>query len=97
MVACCLKGTYLGFSVGPSKEDSSWDKALKKYADRAVTWGAIHQGLHIGIYAYNTYVVSVLSYLAQLEQPPEKSHRIEKATLRTIALRLGNWVSQEDI
>ena len=69
-VAVSYRGTYLGFAVGPEKGDSSWDKPIQKYIDRVRTWGVVGQGLHIGIYAYNTYAASVLSFPAQLEAPP---------------------------
>ncbi|CAK0840352.1 unnamed protein product, partial [Prorocentrum cordatum] len=88
-------GVYLGFAVGPRKGDSSWDKALKKYAERATTWANVHQGLHIGIFACNVCAVSVLSFLAQLENPPPRVRALETATLRKVAPGPGNWVSKD--
>ncbi len=31
---CDSKGTYLGFAIGPDKGHLTWDKALKKAAER---------------------------------------------------------------
>ena len=74
--------TYLGFVIGPGKGDSSWDKACRKYFQRVWLWSAQKQGLHISIYAYNTLAISVLSFLAQLEEPPTEVLDTELMMLR---------------
>ena len=89
--------TYLGFATGPGKGDSSWDNACRKYVQRVWLWSAQKQGLHISIYAYNILAISVLSFLAQLEQPPKKVLGAELMMLRKAASGPGNWVSAEDL
>ena len=35
---------YLGFVIGPGKQDTSWDEPLKKYLCRAKAWGQLEWG-----------------------------------------------------
>jgi hypothetical protein len=62
-------GTYLGFSVGPGKLDSSWDKPTKKFLERVRQWQGMQLGLQYDALAYNAFGMSVLSYICQLESP----------------------------
>ena len=48
--------TYLGFAVGPTRGQRSWDKALQKMLDRARVWRAIGGGMLIYINAYRMYI-----------------------------------------
>ena len=90
------QGTYLGFVTGPGKEEKSWKKAEAKFLQRATLWGNQGAGLHIGIFAYNTFAVSVLTFLAQLERPPSGVRASEAKAIRNIAIGPGNWISCED-
>jgi hypothetical protein len=71
---------YLGYATGPGKGDSSWQKANNKFRDRVCLWGSQHLGLQYAAMTYNVYAVSVLMYVAQLEEPH-------------IALKNGAWLS----
>ena len=90
-------GTYLGFATGPGKGNRSWDKPLQKYMARLDTWPWSELDLQYAATAYNTYVASVLSYVGQLETPPEQVMQQEQVALRTTACGPGNWAIPEDI
>ena len=62
---------YLGFMVGLGKQQQSWRAPLLKYSQRSVEWGRARLGLHMTLRAYRVYVISVLMFVAQLEDPPE--------------------------
>lgn len=68
-LAIQLHGTYLGFEQGPGKEGISWQKPIVKYLRRCSNWSHIHQGLYFATAAYNTFIASVLMFIAQLEVP----------------------------
>ena len=63
------KGKFLGFIVGPYREEDSWIEPMRKYLDRTIMWAGRGLGLHLGVMAYNTFAVSVLGFVAQLEPP----------------------------
>ena len=96
-VAVSFWGTYLGFAVGPEKRDRSWVKALQRFKDRIVMWNWSGLGLHYAATAYNTYAISVLSYIGQLELPPARVTEAEHSALRKAAPGPGNWMKSEDL
>ena len=92
-----LSGTYLGFRIGPNKNDSSWSAPTAKYLDRS-TMGEDHAlGLHYDVYAYNTLAASVLGFIGQLENPPEATLQAEGEALHRVIKGPGHtWASKED-
>jgi len=82
---------YLGFTEGPGKGDKSWDKPLNKFSRRCREWGTVGEGLQFGAIAFNTFAASVLGYIAQLEDPPLASTKIEAQGLRLIVPGPGEW------
>ena len=78
-------GKYLGFMVGPGKGHRSWDKPLRKFSARATLWGSQALGLHYGARAYNTFALPVLSFVFQLEDPPDEAFRAEAHALACAA------------
>jgi hypothetical protein len=89
--------TYLGYTAGPGKGDSSWQKANQKFRDRVGLWGSQHLGLQYAALTYNVYAVSVLAYVAQLEEPPDSTYSIEAWGLTKSAVGPSpNWASAED-
>ena len=89
--------TYLGFATGPGKMNHSWDKAFAKYTERIRAWGWAALGLQYAATAYNIYVMSVLSFVAQLEEPPERILHAELHGLRRVARGPGNWAKPSDL
>lgn len=92
-----LTGKYLGFWIGPGKGRQSWEKPLAKFHSRLRDWQWSEMGLHAAIGTYNTYVLPVLLFVAQLEPPPTTVIQAEKAALRRIAPGPGNWCSPADL
>ena len=84
---------YLGFSLGPDCADKAWDKACKKYLDRARTWGSIGAGLFHTLAAYRTYVLPVLSFVAQLAGVPSNWERLEQNACKLLFPGPRCWIS----
>ena len=54
-------------------------------------------GLQYSAMVYNTFGMSVLTYVSQLERPPEWIWEKEKAALRTAAKGPGFWAIPNDL
>ena len=90
-------GKYLGFMVGPEKGDSSWEGPTEKFLQRCQLWEAQGTGLCYHATAYSTFAVSTLSYVSQLEAPPEHTLRAEVQGLRKVIKGPGQWAQPEDL
>ena len=88
---------YLGFMTGPGKQHHSWEKAIEKCKDRACLWGSQSLGLQYAAKTYNVFAVSVMSFLAQLEELPPDVHDVEARVLRKVAPGPGFWASPQDL
>jgi hypothetical protein len=96
-VQVVTKGRYLGFMTGPGKGDLSWDEASVKYEGRVTVWAHQQLGLHGAALTYNVFALSVLTFLAQLENPPEKVMDAELKMLRSAAPGPGVWCLPADL
>ena len=67
-----FSAAYLGFVLGPERQAKSWAKALRKYDERAAIWRAIGGGMALSLAAYSTYILPVVSFLAQLDDVPDE-------------------------
>eukprot|EP00973_Karenia_brevis_P032193 4438100-Karenia_brevis.AAC.1 len=76
---------YLGFMLGPEKAEESWTAALDKFMSRATSWCQLKAGMHSSTLAYNTFVFSVLGFVAQLERVPSRAFLEEQRALRMMA------------
>jgi hypothetical protein len=90
-------GKYLGVQVGPGRGDKSWDAALEKYEKRAEVWSRLPVGLLKSIQHYRYFVFSVLSFMMQVEEVPERALALEIAALRRFAPGPGNWIRPKDM
>ena len=90
-------GTYLGFKVGPGKGSTSWDKPLCKFHDRVNKWKCMGAGMQYATVAYNVFAVSVLSYIAQLEEVPQSVLDAERRCLLRMFPGPGTWIDHEDL
>ena len=91
------KGKYLGFYVGPGKGESSWTEPSSKYLERCRLWGDQGLGLHYHTVAYNTFAVSTLSYISQLEEVPQQVKELEKEGLKKAIKGPNKWAEPEDL
>ena len=95
IVAVAGSAKYLGFVEGPDEGDKSWDGPCLKYTKRATLWGSQPVGLYYSATAYNTFAMSVLSYVAQLENPPEQITELEEKALRRVAPGPGRAIPSD--
>ena len=87
----------MGFAVGPERNSQLWSKALAQYFENARRWSCIGGGLHYATIAYNSFVISPLSFLWQLANLPPEALRIEDAALRMAAPGPGFWCVSADL
>ena len=92
-----FSSVYLGFAVGPRKGDSSWTKPAAKFMERVYLWRQLHLGLQFDAMVYNTFGMSTLAYICQLESPPPWVLEREEETLRIVAPGPGNWATPDDL
>ncbi|CAK0898228.1 unnamed protein product [Prorocentrum cordatum] len=92
-----LKGKYLGFIIGPAKEEESWREPLEKYVSRCRVWYNIGEGLQYSALVYNTFVASVLTFVMQLERLPDESLTRESQVLQQMAKGPGGWFLIADL
>ncbi|CAK0844109.1 unnamed protein product [Prorocentrum cordatum] len=95
-VAVQDSSTYLGFLEGPGKRGGSWSKASGQCLDRCTLWGSAPLGLQHSARTYDMFGMSVLGFLAQLEQPPPEVLKAEVQAARKSAAGPMNWIIPED-
>ena len=83
---------YLGVVVGPEKGERSWNGPLAKYIHRARLWGRVGAGLHITTRAYMVYIITVLTFVAQLEVPPDAFDNEERKACRLLFKGPHAWI-----
>jgi len=90
-------GAYLGFVLGPGRCNKSWEKPLKKYISRCKSWSMVKAGLQYATIAYNTFAVSTLMFIAQLEQPPIEAFELETEGLKMMVPGPHEWRNDNDL
>ena len=91
------KAKYLGFWVGPDRDDSAWDKAATKWEQRSRAWSGKGVGLQYSAMVYNTFCASVLSFLGQLLPPPIGVLQKEPRVMRMMASGPNEWANATDL
>jgi hypothetical protein len=91
------KAKYLGFLVGPGRDDSIWDKPCRKWIQRTTAWSKSECGLQYSAMVYNVFCASVLTFLAQLLIPPSSILDNEGSTMRIIAKGPTLWAIDTDL
>ena len=61
---------YLGFILGPASGKDSHNEPLAKYRARLEAWRNTEGGTFMSIMAYRTYILTVLTFVAQLANAP---------------------------
>ena len=84
---------YLGYMIGPGREDSSWTDPVKKFLDRARTWGEINPGMLMNLLAYKVFIASVLTFIAQLDVPPETIGNMESKACVALFPGPRSWIT----
>jgi len=88
---------YLGFHVGPGKGHASWHAPMKKYHERIGMWQDMPLGLHWDARVYNIFVLPVLGYVAQLEEPPQWVLTEVEDSLSRAAKGPSQWAIANDL
>ena len=70
---------------------------VRKFEQRVRMWGPQPLDLQLDAMVYNTFAVSVLGYLAQLEAPPAWVLETERGALRMAAKCPGMWATPDDL
>ncbi len=65
------RAKYLGFQLGPHRGTSTWDKPCQKFQERVDMWRDRDIGMSWTTRAHNTFALPVLTYVAQLDTPPD--------------------------
>ena len=91
------QGLYLGFVIGPGKEDATWKKPASKCSERCRLWASQALGLQYSALTYNSFALSTLSYVAQLEAPPSWVLQEEQEMLRLVAAGPRHWATAQDL
>ena len=96
------KGKYLGFWIGPEKGNMTWNDPTSKYLKRCHLWQDRPLGLNFHTTVYNTLTITTLSYVAQLEHPPQATIDAERHGLHTITKGPGGvgptgWATTYDL
>ncbi len=76
---------YLGFYLGPAAGSRQWVAPMQKYTDRANDIFNSGAAISIAAHVYNTRVVSVPLYVAQLVSLPPDTPKREKNAVHKIA------------
>ena len=90
-------GKYLGFMVGPGKGEQSWGAPNAKFIQRCRDWSEHGVGMHFHTVAYNTFAISTLGYIGQLESAPQETLELEEVALRKTHKGPGEWASPDDL
>ncbi|CAK0879300.1 unnamed protein product [Prorocentrum cordatum] len=88
---------YLGFYLGPGCGNRAYDAPLRKYSERAQSWGAVGAGLFYTLAAYSVCVLPVLTFVAQLDRPPPSRVEAEIAAVRRLTPGPGHWCCPLDL
>ena len=61
---------YLGFILGPERGELSFGPAVQKFRRRTLQWQAAAGGSNLSLMAYRVYILPILQFLIQLDNPP---------------------------
>ena len=70
--------------------EQSWDGPLEKFGRRAQGWCTLPAGLLRAMQHYRYFVFSILSFLMQVEDVPEKALKMDASALRQFVPGAGN-------
>ena len=88
---------YLGFFIGPGRDDSIWAKPVSKWLLRVRGWKGHALGLQYSALVYKVFCASVLSFPAQLEPVPDAVHAQEEAAMLALAQGPKAWANKSDL
>ena len=90
-------GKYLGYVIGPGWGDLAWEAPIAQFLERVKTWRSINPGMFHTMQAYKSYIVSVLSYVVQLDAPPKLIEQVEQKAVNILFPGPQGWLSKDFI
>ena len=63
-------GKYLGFILGPARGELSFSPAVHTFRRRTLQWQAAAGGSNLSLLAYKVYILPILQFVVQLDNPP---------------------------
>ena len=88
---------YLGFMVGPERNEEAWNKAEEKWKKRVRSWAGREVGLQYSALLYNTFCSSVLGFLGQLLEIPGSILAQEESMMLEMASGPYEWTNAVDL
>ena len=80
-----------------TSKDNGWTKPVQKYCERSQQWALANWGLALSARLYNTFVISVISFIWQLEKPPEEIMTKETQSLKRMSPGPFQWILAQDL
>jgi len=87
---------YLGFVIGPGAGRLGWDKAVLKTMKKVQTWRSTACSLLYTVMVYNVYILPILSFITQLEPPPDSWETTERRIMARLIRGPGNWAGPKE-
>lgn len=91
-VTCSYTAKYLGFWMGPGREELQWRKVEEKMLRRARSWAAAGLGAFFTSEAYRIYIASIAGFLGQLAPIPSTWRRVEQDLLQILFPGPRRWL-----
>ena len=91
------QGKYLGFILGPNAAQDGWEKPLAKFERAVKQWATLRLGIAMNVIAFNTFIVPILEYVAQLLIVDEPILDAMGRAMRILAAGPGNWIEMADM
>ena len=79
------------------QKNKSWLAPMKKFRERVKMWTGQPMGLYWNTRIFNTFCLPVLTYVAQLEDPPQWVTLEVEALMRKLAPGPTGWASCSDL
>ena len=88
---------HRGLHLRPDTGHRAYEIPLRKFRERSRAWGEVGAGLLYTLTAYAVYVLPVLTYVAQLDSPPENWEQMEIEAVRRLIPGPAEWCLPEDL
>ena len=97
LMPVALSGKYLGYYIGPGKGTLSWNEPVRKYNNRCSMGDGHGMGMYYNINIYNTFAMSTLGFICQLENPPREALDAETKGIKVAVKGPPKWASGPDL
>ena len=91
------EGRYLGFMIGPTAIESSWNTPIERYNQKLMEWPWSKIGLHLSIRIYNIFILPTLLFVAQLTHPSQGALQTEQKAQAKMAPGPRVWCHMQEL